>query len=259
MIRSWKAAALRRPSSAPVANGPRPSWRRRSTRSGTRTGPSDGAESGELCASYALDRRPQLRSLSPGAAPLPPPARVWHMWLGRARGHLGLFAGFLAVLVAGAGASPPSAHGAKLLVLGRDGRAAVRDDAFLRTPAVTPAPSYSGARSATSDSESTARTVRQTLRRLRATRAITAAAYHRFRSIYSRSVAAARRLQGRRGAELWAVIDNVGGMAAAGRLTPRRLPAVFETLARNHEWWTRGPLLAPYRRGRCAGSAPLWA
>ena len=162
------------------------------------------------------------------------------------------------MLVAGGGASPASAHAAAVLVLGRQGRATVRDNPFVTAPAVAPTRSRLGARLVTSGPPSAARTVRQTLRRLRETGAITAAAYDRYLSIYSRSVAAARRLHGTRAVELWAVIVNVREMAAAGTLTPARLPAVFVTLARNHQWWTRGPLLAPYQRVEFAGSQLVW-
>ena len=180
------------------------------------------------------------------------------MWLGRVHGRVGMLAGAVAVLVAGVGASPPSAHAAAVRVLGRDGRAIVRADPFVTAPSVARTSAYLGARSPTFGPQSAAPTVRHTLRRLRKTGAITAAAYHRYLSIYSHSVAAVGRLHGTRAAELGAVIANVREMAAAGTLTAHRLPAVFETLARNHEWWTSGHLLAPNQLVTFAGSQLVW-
>src|SRR5204862_4082226 len=57
-----------------------------------------------------------------------------------------------------------------------------------------------------------------------------------------------RKLNGTRKVQLGAVIDNADAIAAAGNLTPSRLPAVFATLDANNEWWSTGPLLSPGRR-----------
>jgi hypothetical protein len=47
-------------------------------------------------------------------------------------------------------------------------------------------------------------------------------------------------------------------IAAAGRLSPSRLPVLFETLARNRQWWTSGPLLSYGQRVEFKGSELVW-
>ncbi len=58
--------------------------------------------------------------------------------------------------------------------------------------------------------------------------------------------------------ELEAVIENLHGIAAAGLLTPSRLPALFLTLDRNRTWWTTGPLLSDGQRVRFGKSQIVW-
>lgn len=47
-------------------------------------------------------------------------------------------------------------------------------------------------------------------------------------------------------------------MAVAGAMIPARLPAMFETLDRNRQWWTTGPLLSAGQRVEFAGSPLVW-
>jgi hypothetical protein len=78
---------------------------------------------------------------------------------------------------------------------------------------------------------------------------------------YSAYVAAKRslgRLSGTRQAELGAVIANVQAIAAAGELTPTRLPALFLTLERNRQWWTTEPLLSNGVRLTFPPSKLIW-
>jgi D-glucuronyl C5-epimerase C-terminus len=152
-----------------------------------------------------------------------------------------------------------------VVVLAPGGHAVRRDDPFLTTPAVTPAPSAAPAnapKGAARASRSLARhkqkTVRSELVRLRNTGAIIPAAYRGYAASFSAALASVRRLRGTRGAELEAVIENLHQIAASGKLIPSRLPALFETLDRNRQWWTTGPLLTSGERVEFSGSGLVW-
>jgi hypothetical protein len=78
---------------------------------------------------------------------------------------------------------------------------------------------------------------------------------------YSAYVAAKRslgRLSGTRREELGAVLANVQAIAAAGAMTPSRLPALFLTLERNRHWWTTQALLASGDRVSFPSSKLIW-
>jgi hypothetical protein len=66
------------------------------------------------------------------------------------------------------------------------------------------------------------------------------------------------RLSGTRREELAAVLANVQAIAAAGELTPSRLPALFLTLERNRQWWTTKTLLSSGERVSFPGSRLVW-
>jgi hypothetical protein len=66
------------------------------------------------------------------------------------------------------------------------------------------------------------------------------------------------KLTGARKASLGAVIRNLEDIAAAGGLTVTRLPALFETVRRNREWWASGPLLRNGARVSFQGSKLVW-
>jgi hypothetical protein len=66
------------------------------------------------------------------------------------------------------------------------------------------------------------------------------------------------RLRGTRRDELGAVLANLDGIAAAGTLSPSRLPGLVLTLERNRQWWTTGPLLGDGQRVGFAGSQLVW-
>jgi hypothetical protein len=82
------------------------------------------------------------------------------------------------------------------------------------------------------------------------------------RDRYRKSLLDARRsvgrLTGTRRVELGAVLANLDRIAAAGLLTPSRLPGLILTLARNREWWTTGPLLGDGQRVGFPGSQLVW-
>jgi hypothetical protein len=66
------------------------------------------------------------------------------------------------------------------------------------------------------------------------------------------------RITGTRHVELGAVLAILDEVAAAGGLTPSRLPELVLTLTRNRTWWTTGPLLSAGRRVGFAGSELVW-
>jgi hypothetical protein len=88
--------------------------------------------------------------------------------------------------------------------------------------------------------------------------AITASAYATDRATYVSAQQALGRLAGTRRSELGAVLENVRAIAAAGGLTPSRLPALFLTLERNRQWWTREQLLNSGVRVSFPGSKLVW-
>jgi D-glucuronyl C5-epimerase C-terminus len=171
-------------------------------------------------------------------------------------------------------------------VLGPHGHAVTRNDPFVTGPAVTPAPSGGPARAAAgprarasavgvppgrASAAGTPRrgrkrattisrqvTVASQLARLYHHRQIPLAAERAYTASFNQALAAERRLTGTRRSELSAVTVNVHEMATSGSLTPSRLPAVFETLDRNREWWTTGPLLTSGQRVEFTGSQLVW-
>jgi hypothetical protein len=100
--------------------------------------------------------------------------------------------------------------------------------------------------------------VRSELKRLLAEGQIDVATHDRLRGAFDDAVRTARRLSGIRRSELLGVIDNVHDVAARGALTAPRLPALFETLARNVQWWTTGSLLGSGQRVEFSDSELVW-
>ena len=75
------------------------------------------------------------------------------------------------------------------------------------------------------------------------------------RAIYDDAKVVERKLSGTRKVELGGVIRDLDGMAARGSFAePSRLPALFETLQRNREYWASQPLLAAGARISFPGS-----
>ena len=157
------------------------------------------------------------------------------------------------------GVSVGDAHAARVVVLGRDGRASVQNDRPLHMPALTPRvraePANAGGPAARPASD---RTVRSELSRLYRRRLITRAAYRGYIASFNSALTTVKRLRGARATELEAVIENLHRIAAAGMLTPSRIPALFLTLDRNRQWWQSGPLLSYGQRVEFVGSDIVW-
>ena len=160
-----------------------------------------------------------------------------------------------------------SAHAARVIVLGRDGHATVRDDRYLTGPAVTPTPA--GRPAATAPRRGHRRRAPAGARRLRRGARHAGAASTLRRHLRARLRAISREPQrcgpsqpgicrGPRAHELNAVLLNIHEIAVTGALTASRLPALFLTLDRNLRWWTRGPLLDASQRVEFAGSELVW-
>lgn len=88
--------------------------------------------------------------------------------------------------------------------------------------------------------------------------AISEAAYRQYTTAYTAAQSSLRRLSGTRRMELGAVIANTQQMAAAGQLTPTRLPVIFLTLEKNRQWWTTQPLVSSSVRVSFPPSKIVW-
>ncbi len=179
-------------------------------------------------------------------------------------------------------ALPAGAQAARVLVMGPAGHVTARQDPFVPAGEPTPAPATApaahtvrAAHAAHAAHATTAsatahpakakpkpkppqKTVASELGRLRNSGALTAAQYSTYNSQWGAALASERRLRGTRATELEAVIENLHNIAAAGKLTPGRLPALFETLDVNREWWTTGPLLSSGQYVEFSGSQLVW-
>ena len=172
------------------------------------------------------------------------------------------FAGLaLALLFALALASTASAS--PLLTLRDEGGAFVREDRFL-PPATGLAPPGAAARqpavirAVPAPPGAPRRTVPGELARMLLTAEIDQPAHDRYRAIYDDAIAFRRKLGGARRAAMSAVLRTTEEIAASGQFVASRLPVVFETVARNRQWWGSGPLLADRRRVSFQGSRIVW-
>jgi hypothetical protein len=75
-----------------------------------------------------------------------------------------------------------------------------------------------------------------------------------YRATYKDARRYVRKLRGARRVELGGVVRDLEDMAARHEFTPSRLPALFLTLQRNIEWWSREPLLRSGARVSFPGS-----
>jgi hypothetical protein len=159
-------------------------------------------------------------------------------------------------------ASAPGALAARVIVLSPHGRATVRNDPFLPAASPTPrpivAPQASVARASKRRKRPKQPTVHTDLRRFDRTHVITHAAFRDYSTILGQAIGSKNRLRGARQDELQAVLENMHEIAVQHTLTPARLPALFETLARNREWWATGPLLSSGERVEFKGSQLVW-
>jgi hypothetical protein len=142
----------------------------------------------------------------------------------------------LAALAAAAVWTTP-AHAAEVVVVGHSGAERVQDP-FVPSQAeiaLGPAPGSASVRAFGS-----AKAVGRALRRARITRSERAS----YRRAYSGARSTLRRLRGARRTELGYVVRSLEGIAAAGRLTTSRLPALFLQLRRNRAYWRSKPFPA---------------
>jgi hypothetical protein len=156
----------------------------------------------------------------------------------------------------------PTASASPLTTLRHDGAAVTREDPYLPAsrdlPRVRP-PSVAGAPSLRAGAaRAPRRTVRSELDRMLAAAAIDQATYDARLATYADARRLLRKLRGARRAALGAVLGNLDAIAARGDLNVSRLPELFETVARNREWWARGPLLSYGRRVSFQGSPLVW-
>lgn len=156
--------------------------------------------------------------------------------------------------------TPPSALAANVIMLGPGHRAAVYRDRFLAPPDGADVSVALDVLDVSRRSPKRAKRciVCTVLTHLRRTGAIPLTAYNQYAGTYRAATAALRRLRGTRADELEAIIGNVQQLANGGLLTAPRLAPVFETLGRNLQWWTEGPLLPEYQRVEFSGSQLVW-
>jgi hypothetical protein len=175
----------------------------------------------------------------------------------------------LALLIALALASTASAS--PLLTLRHDGGTFTREDRFLPPDAGFPAPGAEPAARApraftaraADDSGAPAaakRTVASELARMLAAGELDQPTYDRYVKTYADALAFRNKLQkgGARRASMTAVLRNTDEIAASGQFIASRLPALLETVARNHQWWASGPLLSNGRRVSFQSSRLVW-
>ena len=164
-------------------------------------------------------------------------------------------------------ALPATASAARVLVMGPGGHVTARQDPFVPAAAPTPPPNTvqasaptasAAAAKPTKSKKPPQKTVASELVRLRNSGAITPAEYGSYNSQWNAALSSERRLRGTRATELEAVIENIHNIAAAGKLTPGRLPVLFLTLGVNRQWWTTGPLLTAGQYVEIAGSQLVW-
>src|SRR3954451_13361413 len=153
----------------------------------------------------------------------------------------------LAILALLAIAAPASAS--RLYEYERDGRIVTKEEPALPPPlgpeiavpggeqdCPLPAPAAKpSARAASSKS------VTRAISRARSRGTISAAAAKRYRSSYSKAIHARNRAGGRNRRELTAVIGTLQAIAARGKLTGGRMPALFLQLDRTRQFWRGRP------------------
>ncbi len=161
----------------------------------------------------------------------------------------------------------PTASASPVLTLRYDGSVREHEDRYL--PPVGPtqrAPQGSSSRPsatrATARGRVTSRAKRKTvkgeLKRMLRAGAISKPTHDAYRSVYFQARRTRSKLRGTRRSALSATIVNLERIAANGRLTVSRLPALFETVKRNRSWWSAGPLLGGGARVTFQGSRLVW-
>jgi hypothetical protein len=159
----------------------------------------------------------------------------------------------------------PAALAARVIVLSPSGHASVRNDPFLPAATPTPPPIHAVAAPVASVAKATKHrkrakqpSVHSDLRQFDRAHVITHTAFRDYSTILDQAIGSKNRLHGARQDELQAVLENMHEIAVEHALTAPRLPALFETLARNRQWWTTGPLLSSGARVEFTGSQLVW-
>lgn len=131
-----------------------------------------------------------------------------------------------------------------------------------QAPGAAPAPSAAlGARPRAAAARArlaSSRVLPNTLTRLRRAGAIGEAEYLRYAGVLTAAQHTLGRLGGTRAVELGSVLANIQAIAAAGALSPSRLPSLFLTLERNRSWWAEKYLLSSGSRVSFPGSLLVW-
>ncbi len=167
----------------------------------------------------------------------------------------------LCALAAGA----PPALAARVIVLSANGHAAARNDPFVppatsiaaMTPTTARVPA-SVARASRKRPKRKPPSVHSDLRGFDRAHVITDSAFRDYSTILDQAIGSKNRLSGTRQDELESVLANMHALALEHEFTPSRLPALFQTLARNRQWWSSGPLLASGERVEFARSQLVW-
>ncbi|MBV9605293.1 MAG: hypothetical protein JO027_09305 [Solirubrobacterales bacterium] len=171
---------------------------------------------------------------------------------------------------------PSHAGAAPVLIMGQGGHITRSQDPFVPSAAATPEPDL-GPAAATPPGAPTAhaptahaatakpkpkrkpqKTVSSELVRLLRAGAITSSEYGTDNADWNAALRTQRHLRGTPAHELEAVIENLHNIAAAGKLTPDRLPALFLTLHYNRQWWAAGTVPSSGSYVEFAGSQLLW-
>jgi hypothetical protein len=153
--------------------------------------------------------------------------------------------------------APAVAHAAPVLVMSASDHVTARQDPFVPAAEPTPAPAPATIAAKTKPRKPQ-KTVRSELSRLLKAQAITSTQYGAYSASFNAALAAERHLSGTRATELEAVIQNLHTIAVAGKLTPGRLPVLFQTLDYNRQWWTTGPVPGANQYVEFAGSQLVW-
>jgi hypothetical protein len=82
--------------------------------------------------------------------------------------------------------------------------------------------------------------------------------HDRYAATWADALGLRKKLHGARRAAMSAVLHNTVVIAATGPLSASRLPAIFETVARNRQWWSSGPLLRDRQRVGFQSSRIVW-
>jgi hypothetical protein len=195
------------------------------------------------------------------------------------RRRLRVTPGLAALALALALALPTPAQAARVLVLWPGGEVRAAQDRFLAPTPSAPAAfaaahavraSAHAVRAAAHATRASAhavrahkrkppqKTVASELRRLLEAHSITPSQYAAYSASWAAALNTQRHLHGTPAAELEAVIQNLHNIAAAGKLTPGRLPVLFLTLGYNRQWWAAGTVPSPGQYVEFAGSQLVW-